>query len=259
MTLLPPFVDLMTAVNNDVGAVLAASLLLWGTVQLICCSITWWRIAWVLAAAMLAASTKNTAAVLLALLPLAFAAALWLRQGWRWRWLGLTIGGAGLLLALTAIGWGDAAYWYRWLGAEQQQAPTQRLDPAAPLGAHVLVLATPARGQPRHLVAPILDQDVWALTGQTVTFGGWLWANRPARIPAPHLTADPSVNTATRASPAQAIDVTTTPTFVVWTFAVPADIRALHYLVTVDPAVSGPTPLQLFLDGAVLAQGTFPP
>lgn len=258
LALLPPFADVMTAVNNDVGAVLAASFLLWGAVQVICHSITWWRVAWLILAGGLTLLTKSTAAVLLALLPLVFVIALWVRQSWQWRWLVAGAVGATLVLVLAATGWGDAAYWYRWLGTETQDATTRRADPAAPIGTHVILLEVIPDTRTRHLVAPVPGDAVWGLAAQRITFGGWLWASRTVRIPAPRIMPDPALGSSNRASPARQIDVTTTPTFVAWSFDVPADIRALHYVFSGDAAASKGQPLQLFLDGAVLAQGAFP-
>jgi hypothetical protein len=83
--LIPPFVDLMTAVNNDVGAVAIFSLFLWGAVRTIRFGLSWPRLAWIFGTALLAAWTKNTAAIAIPLALLAGLVAFWIQRGWRWR------------------------------------------------------------------------------------------------------------------------------------------------------------------------------
>ena len=111
LALLPTFVDLMTAVNNDVGAVAVFSIFVWGAARTIRRGLNWRRIVWLFATAALAAFVKNTAAVALALAPLAVLVAFWLRRGWRWRWLFAGVAGCILLAVPLLFSWGDAAFW----------------------------------------------------------------------------------------------------------------------------------------------------
>ncbi|MEA3341401.1 MAG: DUF2142 domain-containing protein, partial [Chloroflexota bacterium] len=84
MALLPAYTDLMTAVNNDVGATAVFSLFLWGAVRMIVRGVSLLRLVWVAATAALCVWTKNTASVAVLLTPLALILAL-ARGRWN-RW-----------------------------------------------------------------------------------------------------------------------------------------------------------------------------
>lgn len=257
MALIPPFVDLMTAVNNDVGAVAVLSLFLWGAVRTIRAGLTWRRAAWIVGAALLAALTKNTAAIALPLALLVILIAFWLRRRWRWRWLALTTATAvGAALALT-FGWGDAAYWYRGVSDSAQASATRIETAAAPLGSRALLLEAPAGGRTRMLINPIVRTRAPRLAGHTVTAGGWLWADRPAVVATIGLEYT-AAQVAGMTKLTQPISATTTPTFVAWTLAVPEQAGVLHYIVTARAPAGAPGPARLFLDGALLVDGAFP-
>lgn len=254
--LLPPFADVMTSVNNDVGAVLVCSLFLWGCVRAIRCGPSWRTLAWVFGAALLGAAVKNTAAVALPLAPLAFGIALWVRRGWRWRWLvASAVAGAALLGVLT-LGWGDAAYWYRWSYGATQLSLTREAVSAAPLGSHAVRLEL-APGEAGHgLVSPLSDQRLATIVGKTVTVGGWIWADRPVTMAGPGPLYVVNRSTAFAAALPQHT-IGTTPTLVYQTFQVPANTTMLHLLILASGQPSG-TPIQIYLDGAFLILGSFP-
>ncbi len=257
LVLLPAFADVMTAVNNDAGAVAVAAVLLWGAVRTIRLGLTWWRVAWLLVAAVAALLTKNTAAVLVLLVPLVLLVALWVQRGWSWRWLGGGVVVAALVLLVALLGWGDAAHWYRWNGAAAQHPPTQIAHPDAPFGAHVLLLEAVPGIAERRLVSPLLPADVPQVAGQRVTLGGWLWAEPPGQLLAPGVAsaARPGYAIETQSVP---VTVTSAPAFVAWSFDVPPDTAALHYVFSaVPPGVEQSR--RVFLDGAVLVVGSFPP
>jgi hypothetical protein len=255
--LLPPFADIMTAVNNNVGAIFAASLFLWGAVRTISAGITWRRIAWVIAAALFATAVKNVNVFTLALAPIVLIVALWNQQGWRWRWLFTIAGSMAVIGIAVTLEWGDAACWYRWIGAEQQSSDTRAYDPQAPHDPHTIMLTADPQIRERRLINPLLDTHIQQIAGRTITIGGWLWADQTARVPAPGiaqtLRAGEAYNTTTHL-----VDVTTTPTFVAWHYDVPPATAALHYVFSIAPPRVADEQRYLFLDGAVLAAGTFP-
>ncbi|NJP07737.1 MAG: DUF2142 domain-containing protein [Chloroflexaceae bacterium] len=240
MALLPPFVDSMTAVNNDAGAVFAASLLLWGLVRLLRRGLSWSGVLWVAGAAVLAVWTKNVAAVLVVLLPPVLLLAWW-RRGVsvlrpKARWLLASSLATGGVLLVAVVGWGDAAYWYRWIGAADQVIPTQMHHSAAPVGEHVLVLELEPGLRERRLLQPVLEEQVAQLAGNTITVGGWLWASRPARVLLPGVAASARPGEAFETA-SRRVRVTTEPTFVAWTYTVPAQTRSLHYVFSGAPPV----------------------
>lgn len=255
LALLPTFADLMTSVNNDVGAILLFSLFLWGGVRMLRFGVSWRNTLWVLVAALLAVFTKTTSSIALLLAPFVLCAALWARQGWRWRWfvgIGLL---AGIGLAVATLGWGDAAYWYRGAVVQSHTRPTRAARADAPLGAHVLALDA-TNGLERKLINPVFPQDVRQLAGTTVTVGGWMWASRPVK------TIGPGIRVVTGASgqvseATKPISLTTSPAFVAWTFDVPEQAQSLYYVLAAPEIEADEPPLTIFLDGAVLATGDF--
>ena len=258
MVLLPPFVDLMTAVNNDAAAIAVFSLFLWGAVRIIRFGLNWRRLAWLFGAALIAALTKNTAGVALVLAPLVCLIAFWIRRHWRWRWLAaMMLVGCVAVLAFM-FRWGDAAYWYRGSDEQSQDSATRIETPTAPLGSHAMLLELPAGSAPRYLSSPLLPQDVHQVAGRTITVGGWIWANRPVVASGPTLqfmVDDLPWDTAARAP----VRMTTTPTFVSWTFVAPKQSSRLHYLFGSRGLAESERPLKLFLDGALIVEGSYPP
>ncbi|NJN66481.1 MAG: hypothetical protein HC884_07090, partial [Chloroflexaceae bacterium] len=168
--------------------------------------------------------------------------------------------GVGVVGVLAGVGWGDAAFWYRVYGAEQQDTPTRVVYPDAPVGSHAIMLEAgpgPAKMFQRRLSNPLLPEQVGQVAGQVVTVGGWLWTSRPASV------WSPGVAYSTRAGESyqvetRPVDGTTTPHFVAWVLAVPAGRESLEYALPVAPPAKGEPPLRVFLDGAVLAVGKFP-
>jgi hypothetical protein len=255
ITLLPPFVDLMTAVNNDVGAVVVFSLFLWGAVRTIRLGLSWPRLAWVFGTALLAAWTKNTAAIAIPLALLACLAAFWVQRGWRWRWLAVSALGGGIALLLLIFGWGDAAYWYH--GANDVgQTMSTRAAGAMPLGSQSIMLEAQP-GAPRQLLNPLLGEQVQRAAGRTITVGGWVWTDQPGMAGEIGLIFKTPDMTWASAS-ARPLQLTAQPTFVAWTFETPPETFLLQYLLTAGAPADSTTPAHLYLDGALIVEGSYP-
>ncbi|HNP72496.1 MAG TPA: hypothetical protein PLO33_08310 [Kouleothrix sp.] len=256
IALLPPFADLMTAVNNDVGAVAVFSLFLWGAVRTIRQGLGWRRVAWVFGTALLAVATKNTAALALALAPLACLVAFWTQRGWRWRWLVVGVATALALALPLLFGWGDAAYWYRGNPQAVQAEATRATTPQAPLGQHALQLMVPAGGANQMLLSPLAGVSLQRLGGQPVTVGAWVWADTP------DATAYLGVAYKTPSTPWAALQqrqvaISTVPTFVALTLDLPPQTMYLHYQISLHTP-AGAAATRMFADGMVLAEGAFP-
>jgi hypothetical protein len=167
LALLPAFVDLMTAVNNDVGAVAVFSLFFWGSLRLTLRRFSLLNLLWVLAAAGLAYFTKNTAMIALAALPVVLLFAVF--RG-RWQALAWGILGLGALIGLTlGISWQDAAGWYR---GTSQTGGLRVADERAVHGAYALALdaqasVVPDWSPPVYQVLP--PEQARSLHAQTVT------------------------------------------------------------------------------------------
>jgi hypothetical protein len=256
LALLPPFVDLMTAVNNDVGAVAMFSLFLWGAIRTIRRGLSWPRLAWVFGTALLAVWTKNTAAIAIPLALLACLVAFWIQRGWRWRWLAVVAFGGGVALLLLVFGWGDAAYWYHGSNETAHTSSTRVVSTAAQVGAHAIALEIQP-GDTRQLINPLLGEEVRQAAGQTITIGGWLWADQPAMSAATGVmfkTPD-MVSAQSATHPAQ---LSTTPTFVAWTFEVPRQTFLVQYLLVAGAPVGSAAATHVYLDGALIVAGSYP-
>lgn len=257
MILLPPFADLMTSVNNDVGAIAFSCLFLWGSVRTIRRGIRWQHALWVIASTLIAIAIKSVAVFTLVVAPLVFVLALWVQRRWPWSWLLASMGVATIGVFVLTFAWGDAACWYRWIGAADQTVTTRGIDPLAPAGPHMLALHADTTTRERRLVNPLLIHDVQEIAGTTITLGAWMWANKPASVPAPGIASNIRAGEAYHTR-THMVDVTTTPTFIAWTFDVPATTESVHYVFSITPPPIHSDELFLFLDGAVLAKGVYP-
>jgi hypothetical protein len=246
MALLPAYTDLMTAVNNDVGATVVFSLFLWGAVRLIRHGISVPRLAWVLGTAVLGVWTKNTAVVALLLAPLALALARVRGRRSLWVWGGVAV--AGMTLIFVAFSWGDAASWYR---VTDQESPTRQSVKAAPLGQYVLAIEMTAEEPSRQIMQPLLQRDVEALREQTVTLGAWMWASQPMLVRSPMLYDG-------RQYTWEAVEVGTIPTFRAITTKVAADVERIE--VVLQPLLddSQKEAIIVHYDGVVLVEGEWP-
>lgn len=254
VALLPPIADLMTAVNNDVGAVFLFSLFLWGAVRTIRFGITPLRLLWLLLCVGLSLFTKNTAAITAALLPLVLLLRIWVRFEWRWRWLIL----AGLA-AITAVPfvlfeWHDAAYWYRMRDTTLQPEPTRMQTDALPNAPQALALVARPAEQSR-LQNALLDADIRRAVGHTVTVGGWVWADRSAIVNGLGLNIATS-GTRTFTEVSRPVTVTTEPVFVAWTYDVPPRTDVIQY--SLFHRTGDEPALRIYLSRPFVIEGTFP-
>lgn len=255
VALWPPFASHLTAVNNDAGAVLMVSLFLWGAVRLLRRGLTVAGLLWVVGAAGLGALMKNTAALALLLLPVLVGIALWKQRGWRWRWLWLGGVAAGLTVLVALVGWGDAAYWYREEFARHQVAPT-RATFVAPLPTALQFEISP-EDPFRRLTSPLLPASVRQMRGQTVTVGGWLWADGEGTIRAPGLLLGPEGST-DFIPLGEPLPVSPTPTFFAHSYWIPPDIGVAYYTLWAEGGEPRAEPLTLYLSGAFLVLGELP-
>ncbi|GAC1543791.1 MAG: hypothetical protein NVS2B7_17740 [Herpetosiphon sp.] len=254
IALLPSLADIMTAVNNDVGAICVFTCFLWAAVWTIRSGLTFKRIVVVSSLALLAPFVKNTAALAILLLPLVLLLALWVQQRWPWRY-ALVLGAtAVIMLVMVFMGWGDAANWYRWPNSAFQSAPT-RVNVGTGVHDYAVMVETRPNSPERYLLNPIIGTDLAAAVGQTVTIGGWVWSDQPVTATVPALLMSPrgskELRTLTRP-----ISITTTPTFRSWTLQVPPSTGTLYYafIASTDETVN----TRLYLRNPILVAGAFP-
>ena len=171
ITLLPPFTDLMSAVNNDAGAAATASLLLWASVRLVRRGPSPLQVGLTLLLAGACIATKSTSATVAVVILMALGVSYLPRSRRRWLW-----GGLALLipvaLAMTFT-WGRcAAHWYSY----GRHATANRVGVETPLGLSALALSADDDHQPRTVVQELSVSDGQRLRGHTVTLGAWLKA-----------------------------------------------------------------------------------
>lgn len=181
LALLPGFADTMTAVNDDVGAVLAFSIFTWAGVRLLKYGPSWTGILFALFGAALCYGTKNTAWPALLLTPLVFLFS-FLRG--RRTWAAWAIFALGAILSLFVfLRRDDPALWYR---AASDGESIRVTTSAAPLGGHVFQVRAHSGGS--SAIGQFVPVSYLAgLRGKAVTLGAWIWSDRPLEIQPPTL------------------------------------------------------------------------
>lgn len=250
MALLATFTDLMTAVNNDVGATLAFSIFLWIGVRIVRHGLNLKRLAALSLISLLCLFVKSNVwiAIPLAAGLLLFMASHSIRLRWV-VWAGtVTIMGLALVGALN---WGDAARWYRHTTAPDADEPTRQRMASAPLGDHALVIPIQnAQETPLTLYQPLSPSQVAQLQGRSVTLAGWAWADALTQIDSPALWVDRQVKT-------KRLQVTTLPQF--WAFQASIPQGASQIQIVVNPGFAeGEEATHLYLDGITLVKGRRP-
>ena len=247
MVLIPSYVDVMTSINNDVGATVIFSLFLWGSLRIIRQGFSLWRFLWVVIAALLCYWTKNTVLLALPLLGLVLLLSLF-KGRWRWVFLGGAITAVPLLL-VAVFSWGDALLWIR-MPNSLQAVPTRILSSQAPVGRRALQIQV-APNEPITEIYQLLPEDqVIALRGKPVTLGGWIWATQP-------LTTNAFTLYDGKRSFTKAFQIDTTPRFFALNFNMAAD--ASHARVILVPGGPGsPDTNTIFYDGLTLVEGNRP-
>ena len=252
MALLPGYVELMSAINNDVGAAAFMSLALWGTVKL---AKKGWHtptVIWSGIAAGLCLLVKETAYLAVPLWFLGVILSL-LRKSWTWGvWIGFIIACGAAFVAI--FGWGDALFWYR---STFQSDGTRAPHTAAPLGQAVFMLTPddplPSGGSRLSQLVP--GSTTRDLRGKVVTVGAWIWADEPMSISMPVLTAFKTGRDADRT--VNTIEISTIPVFYAYQASVPENTSTLHLHLENASRAADQTG-KVYYDGIVLALGEYP-
>lgn len=247
---LPGLADIMTAMNNDVGAIAFFSLFVWACVRLLGRGFSLGAALGATAALGMGLLSKETTYIGIPLLGIALLFSI-LRG--RHRWIAWALSGAAFLAALLAVfTWGDASSWVR---RSFQKQPTRVVQAKAPHGEHALVIEVgpPVKPeQPYRIYQLLPTQEAQQLQGKTVTIGAWMWADRPAELRTPNLHLYETNQNLFRV-----VSVGVDPTFFAFTETITAPSwRA--WIELAPTAAADPAPLQVFYDGVVLAEGSYP-
>jgi hypothetical protein len=244
LALLPGYTDLMTAINNDVGATAFFSLFLWASIVLLQRGFSWPVLGASLVLALACFWTKSTVIFAFMLIPILLLANLprkFMRLAWGFLLATLVIG--SLLLFRRY----EAALWYR-KGAQDQPLRTSQVH--APLGAHALELVKEP-GTPSVQAYQLLPQaEIQKLRGKTVSLGMWIWASQPARVRAPGLYDGK------KPEPTQ-IEVGVQPVFYATTINLDMHADKLKLILFSSSTAEG-NPVSVYYDGLVLVRGKKP-
>jgi hypothetical protein len=243
LAMLPGFIDLMTAVNNEVGAVAVFSLFLWVSIRLVRRGYSFLGLVFVLGAAILCYLTKNTVWIAFPMLPVIFLFT-FLRGRWRHLAWGLFLGTAGFGLGFMLM-LGDASQWYR---RTLQTTPTRVVNSMAPLGNHAFQLDISLKKGIPSIQQPIPFESVRALKNSRVTLGAWIWSNLPMRVQLPVLACECGGRQQVFS---QVIESGTEPKYYKFSFTVPGDANVI-WVALIPPEDIGDTQGTIFYDGLVL-------
>ncbi|NIM95446.1 MAG: hypothetical protein GTO18_17250 [Anaerolineales bacterium] len=246
MAFLPGFVDLMTSVNNDVGATFIFSLFLLITTRGIVRGLSIRTLVGIVVIALLCLVTKNTVIWAIPLSLVAIALSLFPRWDKRIAWAIITIG--MLVVILVTFSWGDAAYWYR---RTSQKNATRISHESSPLGQHVMQLTLGNETSSASVIQRIPTEDVELLRGKTVTMGSWMWATSPINVRSPILRSNEVVTVET-------FSVDQSPSFFAIHTEVPPDAEKVEVVFQVTSSEVSSKDITLFIDGIILVEGDRP-
>lgn len=173
---LPGFVNYMTAINDDVGAVAFATLFIWMSIRAIRRGLSVLTLVGLIGSAALCFFTKRTAWVVLPFTPIVVLLALF-RSHHRWIWLGAS--GLAVVVVGFSFSWSRSspAYYY---AVFNRSLPERVVNEEAPVGEAVIRYRIGVGN-----VYQTLDgSDAARLSGEIVTLGFWAWADQPTMISA---------------------------------------------------------------------------
>lgn len=183
LALFPGFVDIMSSINNDVGAVLFMSLSLWGSVRLVTRGFSLVNFLVALVAALLGYYTKSTAVVAFIAIPIALIFSIFRNKYRVLAWM-LILAGA-ILVIFTSFSWDDARSWYR---STSQSEPTRLITENAVVGDYVIQLNSNAEISPEWMnpiIQPVSIETGKQVMGKEATLGFWMWADYPVSLKTP--------------------------------------------------------------------------
>lgn len=242
LVLMPGFIDLMTAVNNDVAAVVVFSLFLFFSIRLLK-RLTIFNIFGTAVVILLALITKRTIFWVVPLVLVVFVLTLFRAQR-RWiAWALLSIGFISIILSSFAFD--NAAYWNNL----SSQNSSNRVIDLQGAGNHVLQLISTAQVPSPGIYQWIPDKQLDLIRGKTITIGAWMWASEPVLVRGPYLSIlDKLIR---QPDP---INLSTKPTFVVIEEQLPDVIT--HAWLTLSPfSVPSGKNVKVFYDDLVAIPG----
>jgi len=248
---LPAFVDIMTAVNNDVAAVAAFALFLYVATYLLVRGWRWQYVFLLFLSAGLCFLAKRTVFFTVVLIPVVLLFTILREKKQRWAWLLFAMMGVGAIV--VSLRYGDAAAWYR---RTPQPALTRKENAVTSHGSASFQLQVTNDDPSYQLLQLLPTAIVPDLAGKTVTLGAWIWSDQPVEFQAPRIilvgkTSPPIAQGEAR------ISLETIPQFYSWTLTLPEDVGKRAW-VQLGPVAGSPEGLtEIYIDGVVLVEGDF--
>jgi hypothetical protein len=248
MALLPGYVDVMTAVNNDVGAAAFFTLFLWAVARLVHRGLSLGRVLGAASAATLCLLTKSTVYLALPLLGLALIFAVLGARRRRLAWGVMAILAFGL--SIMALTWGEPLFWVRSSSTLSRDHTRTNASPP-PLGEHAFRLQINPNQVNASLYQILPAAQIQDLRGKTATLGAWVWATKP-------LTGRVIAFRSGSFYSSQVFQVSPTPAFLAFQVNVPDDAqRGMILLNTADWQKTGDS-WEIYFDGVVLVNDARP-
>jgi hypothetical protein len=174
MALLPGFVDTMTSVNNDVGAVFGFSMLLWIALRMVRNGFTLLRGILAFCMTVFCIWVKTNTFFALPLFWMAISISIFRGTYRRFAYAGILI--AGIVMTGLIIGWGDALSWTRKM--PQVQTTRQEIE-TSPWGRAAIRLVLDGDHVSVRIAQPIPEAWNASLIDTPITVGAWAWCSTP--------------------------------------------------------------------------------
>ena len=243
LALLPAFADLMTAVNDDVGATAFFSLFLWASVRMIRRGFSLPRLMAVLFSCLACYWTKSTVAFSLLLLPIP----IFLSMPGKVRRRAWPVLAFLVISALFFIfDWSDPAHW---LVLRTQTAPARIRSQSAPFGEYIFQLNGDSGFSQPQVIQILSPDNVKILRGHRVTLGAWIWGDQAGTASTPVLMDGEKLKS-------KEVPVTESPTFFSLTMRIDQHAGAVQ--IQLVPLLDGNNPdAKIYYDGITLVSGDF--
>ena len=242
LALWPSFTDLMTAVNDDVGAIALASGSFWLSVALARGKLRWPWVLIIITIGIMAVMVKSTA---LPILPVILAACIFyvFRNRPKYAWVVLSLGIIGVLL--VCFSWGDAAFWLR---LTNQVSNTRQVVAGAPSGKHAIALEIKPGQENEQALQKIPLSELHPKKSVSYTLGAWMWADRPTKAASPAILLN-------RKTFVKGVTLSERPVFVTISAEMESPIESLW--VKLKPFSRLSSPVTVYYDGLILVEGKF--
>jgi hypothetical protein len=244
MALLPGFVDIMTSVNNDVGAALGVTTLLWVAVRMVRRGFS---VRMAVAAILLTGYcvwVKVTGYIAIPVLFLAVILSIAREKNRRFGILGIML--AGLIAFVSLFGWGDTLHWVR---STNQNSNNRVENESAPWGKTAFYFALDDTQTIAELAQPLPYEEKPSDLNTSFTLGGWIWCSNAAVKVSFGLAYGQGEYIFSSVC-------TKKPTFVM--YVVPPIPEARNFWVDLSAIKMSGSNVDVYYDGIVLVKGVWP-